>query len=103
MPRGTFGFEVSPTGELLDSPANVEVLRGLWLDRTLVSDRDIGGGDEGDFDDGAWHSSCHLVAGGGVRRRADGSLLWLEISHDSADDDYFASVTVQNGSLQTVK
>ena len=93
MPRGTFGFEVSASDELLNTPANVEALRRLWLDRTLVRGEDIGPGNPGDFDDGAWHSSCHVVAGGGVRRAADGSLLWLEISHDPADDHYFASVT----------
>ena len=93
MPRGTFGFDVSPSDELLNTPANVEALRRLWLDRTLVRGGDIGPGNPGDFDDGAWHSSCHVVAGGGVRRAADGSLLWLEISHDPADDHYFASVT----------
>src|SRR5262245_48218583 len=103
MPRGTFGFDVSTTGELLDSPANTEALRRLWLDRTLVRGGNIGPGNPGDFDDGAWHSSCHLLAGGGVRRGADGSLLWLEISHDAMDDDYFASVTRRNGTAETVK
>jgi hypothetical protein len=103
MSRGTFEFDVTPTGELLDSPRNAEALRRLWLDRSLVRGADIGPGNPGDFDDGAWHSSCHLVAGGGVRRAADGSLLWLEISHDPTDDDYFASVTSRNGSPRTVK
>jgi hypothetical protein len=103
MPRGTFGFDVTPTGELLDSPMNAEALRRLWLDRLLVRGDDIGPGNPGDFDDGAWHSSCHLVAGGGVRRAANGSLLWLEISHDPADDHYFASVTARNGRAETVK
>ncbi len=103
MSRGTFEFDVTPTGELLDSPRNAEALRRLWLDRSLVRGADIGPGNPGDFDDGAWHSSCHLVAGGGVRRAADGSLLWLEISHDPTGDDYFASVTSRNGSPRTVK
>src|SRR5262245_32853831 len=103
MTRGTFGFDVSPTGELLDSPTNAEALRRLWLDRILVRGAEIGPGDAGDFDDGAWHSSCHLAAGGGVRRAADGSLLWLESSHDPTDDHYFASVTRRNGRAETVK
>jgi hypothetical protein len=103
MPRGTFGFEVSPSDQLLNTPANVEALRRLWLDRTLVRGGDIGPGNPGDFDDGAWHSSCHVVAGGGVRRAADGSLLWLEISHDPADDHYLASVTAQGRTPRTVK
>jgi len=103
MARGTFGFDVSQADELLNTPNNVEALRRLWLDRTLVRGRDIGPGNPGDFDDGAWHSSCHLLGGGGVRRRADGSLLWLEISHDPRDDHYFASVTARAGAPQTVK
>ena len=103
MPRGTFGFDVSQADELLNTPNNVEALRRLWLDRTLVRGGDIGPGNPGDFDDGAWHSSCHLLAGGGVRRRPDGSLLWLEISHDPSDDHYFASVTARASAPQTVK
>lgn len=103
MARGTFGFDVSPSDELLNTPGNVEALRRLWLDRTLVQGRDIGPGNYGDFDNGAWHSSCHLLGGGGVRRGANGSLLWLEISHEPADDSYFASVTVRAGTAQTVR
>src|SRR5262245_1139259 len=103
MPQVGFGFEVSPAGEFLDTPANVEALRRLWLDRTLVRGGEIGPGNAGDFDDGAWHSSCHLLGAGGVRRAADGSLLWLEISHDPADDGYFTSVTVRSGRPRTVK
>lgn len=103
MPRGTFQFEGSANGELADTPANVEALRRLWLDRNLVRGRDIGPGNVGDFDDGAWHSSCHLVAAGGVRRAADGGLLWLEISHDPGNDDYHASVTARAGTPQTLR
>ena len=86
-PRGTFNFEATGAGDLASSRANVEALRRLWLDRTLISGSNLGPGDEGDFDNGAWHVACHLVAAGGVRRAADGRVVWLEVSHDAARDD----------------
>lgn len=97
MKRGTFGFDVSNDGALMDSPSNVDALRRLWLDRTMVDGNDLGPGDPGDFDHGAWHVACHLVAGGGVRRTVDGRFLWLEVSHLPAGDRYYASVTVKSG------
>ncbi len=93
MKRGTFGFEVSNQGVVLDIAANVETLRRLWLDRTLIQGDDLGPGDAGDFDNGAWHVACHLVAAGGVMRAADGRLLWLELSHEPRVDEYVATVT----------
>jgi hypothetical protein len=97
MTRGTFKFEVTASGDLVDGPANVEALRTLWLDRTMIQGDDLGPGDEGDFDNGAWHVACHLIGAGGVRRAADGRLLWLEVSHDPATDEYFGSVTTGAG------
>lgn len=97
MTRGTFKFEVTAGGDLVDNPANVECLRKLWLDRTMIDGDDLGPGNDGDFDHGAWHSACHLVGGGGVRRASDGKILWLEVSHDPAKDEYYASVTVAGG------
>src|SRR5262249_5259322 len=38
---------------------------------------------------------CHLAGAGGVCRTSQGDLLWLEISHDSARDEYYASVSVR--------
>jgi hypothetical protein len=104
MARGAFQFDTSDDGDVDNSSANVEALRRLWLHRTLVVDPDIGPGDRGDFALGAWHVSCHLAGAGGARRCAGGELAWLEISHDAARDDYFASLTTRvSGSVQTVR
>jgi len=97
MERGTYKFEVSDGGDLINNAANVERLRKLWLDRRVIKGDDLGPGDPGDFDHGAWHVACHLAGACGVRRRADGSLAWLQISHDDRADRYFASVTVLEG------
>ena len=102
MPRGSFQFETTEPAGLRNSASNVEALRRLWLDRFLVEGEDLGPGARGDFAFGAWHVACHLVAAGGVRRAGDGSLLWLEISHDPKAEEYYASVTVgQNGAIHT--
>lgn len=97
MKRGTFQFDVDNDGNLTNSAQNVEALRRLWLDRSLVDGYYLGPGDKGDFDNGAWHVGCHLAGAGGAMRSKDGRLLWLEISHHPDADDYFASVTVKTG------
>ncbi len=102
MKRGTYSFEVNTNGDLLDMDVNINRLRRLWLDRTMISANDLGPGDAGDFDYGAWHVGCHLVAAGGVRQAPNGQMLWLEISHSGSSDEYFASVTVEvSGNVQT--
>jgi hypothetical protein len=104
MKRGTFGFETTDKGGLLNAAANVQALRRLWLDRTLIQGEDLGPGDSGDFDNGAWHVSCHVVAAGGVMRASDGRLLWLEVSHDPQVDSYVATATVKSGTAaQTLR
>ena len=94
MYRGNYEFDVDEDGNLKNSAYNLELLRKLWLDREYIDGDDIGPGDDGDFDNGAWHVACHLLGGGGVRKLANGKLAWLQISHDRAGDRYFASATV---------
>jgi hypothetical protein len=96
--RGALGFQVTPAGDLLNSATNVQLLCRLWADRTLIKGDDLGPGDPGDFDFGAWHSSCHLLGAGGARKGADGRTLWLEVSHHPLRDEYYASVTARDGS-----
>jgi hypothetical protein len=91
--RGSYKFEIDDRGHLLDAAANVERLRRLWLDRSTISGEALGPGDPGDFDHGAWHVACHLLAGAGVHRLKNGELAWLEVSHNSANDRYYGSVT----------
>ena len=93
--RGTFDFDVSDDGDPLYNVANLTALQTLWLDRGMIHGGALGPGNPGDFDHGAWHVACHVVAASGVRRSADGRLLWLEISHNPTRDDYYASLTVR--------
>jgi hypothetical protein len=87
-------FLVTASGDPLNTATNVNLLRQMWADRAVINGDDLGPGDPGDFDFGAWHSSCHLLGAGGVMRTADGRTLWLEVSHLRFRDEYFASVTV---------
>jgi hypothetical protein len=104
MKRGTFNFEVTVEGCLVDIPENVETLRRLWLDRTFINGSNLGPGNAGDFDYGAWHVSCHVAGAGGVRQAADGRLLWLEIFYDRNSDLYYASLTAEtSGRVSTYR
>ena len=94
--RGSSLFQITPTGDLQNSATNVKLLQQLWADRTLIHGDGLGPGDPGDFDHGAWHISCHLLGAGGVRRAADGRLLWLEIMHAHHRDEYFAAISVRD-------
>ncbi len=99
--RGVYGFSVTGDGKLVDGPENADLLRRLWIGREFVSDDLLGPGDPGDFDFGAWHVSCHVVAAGGVMELDDGALAWLEISYDQAHDRYYPSFTVETDSTFT--
>jgi hypothetical protein len=104
MLRGALQFDVTDEGDLVNSARNVETLRTLWLHHTLVQGDDLGPGDRGDFAVGAWHVGCHLAGAGGSRQAADGSRIWLEISHDAGTDEYYASATVNSaGTVRTVR
>jgi hypothetical protein len=81
-------FQVDGAGALIANQSNVDALRNLWASRP--EGLNLGPGVNAT---GAWHVACHLVAGGCVRRSADGQTLWLEISHVPADDTYVATVT----------
>ncbi len=96
--RGDYGFRLTPGGLLQGCPDNVELLLRLWIGRELVSEDDLGPGDPGDYDFGAWHVSCHLVAAGGVLELDEGALAWLEISYDPVHDTYYPSFTVETDS-----
>jgi hypothetical protein len=98
MLRGPFQFDTTLTGDLVDRAANAEALRRLWLDRSFVNNGNLGPGDAGDFDHGAWHVASHLVAAAGVRRAIDGRLLWLEVSHEPTVDEYVATLTIEETS-----
>lgn len=95
--RGALCFEINDAGDLENSAMNVENLRSLFLHPSLIDGEDLGPGNRGDFDRGAWHVACHIAGAGGVRRHRDGTLMWLEISHRPATDDYWATVTVRRG------
>ncbi len=94
MQRGIFGFQIEEGGSLSDSDENLEAIRRMWLDRTIINGADLGPGASGD--NGAWHISCHVVAAGGVRQATDGRLLWIEISYNPTLDQYFSSLTVES-------
>ena len=92
--RGTYEFEISNLGKVVNSLANLEKLRNLFLDKDIINNA-VGPGEPGDFVNGAWHILCHLAAGCAVMRRPFGEMMWVEISHVPAVDIYTATVTVE--------
>ncbi len=104
MKRGTYGFDVTNDGDLINSAGNVELLRKMWMGREIVEGYYLGPGNPGDFNYGAWHSSCHLAGAGGVYKTKKGKFLFLEISFDSVRMDYYASLTVkENNNTSTYR
>ena len=98
MPRPrNFEFELNDDKSILNSARNVNQLRKLWLDRRMISGDDLGPGDPGDFDNGAWHVACHVAAAAGVLKTSAGPA-WLQIEHDPQRQEYFAGITVKRGS-----
>ncbi len=66
--RGTYNFDVDDNNDLIYSRDSVNKLRNLWLDSQIILPEGPGPGRYGDFDNGAWHVACHLVAAGGVKK-----------------------------------
>jgi hypothetical protein len=92
---GTYGFDLQQNGNLVDSPGNLERLRGLFRDGKIIGEK-FGPGEPGDFANGSWHILCHLAAGAGVLTRG-GSPLWVGITHKGFADEYEATVSYRVG------
>lgn len=96
MQRGSYGFEVQSSGSLIDSVENLERARVLFRDGAIISQR-WGPGNQGDFDNGGWHSLCHLAAASGVFKSASG-FLWAGITHVGSTDRYLATLSFRETS-----
>jgi hypothetical protein len=93
--RGLYGFEIQPNGNLADNDANLELLRKLFRDGTIIQGK-FGPGNPGDFDLGSWHIFCHL-AGGSAVLELGGQKLWVGVTHKGFPDAYEASVVSRAG------
>ena len=101
--RGTYGFEINQNGNIVDNSQNVELLRKLWLDLEIIPEGP-GVGDAGDFDNGAWHVACHLVAAGTARKTSDDRFMWLEISYSQNDKIYFPTLSIrEKGEIKSIR
>ena len=101
--RGTYSFEIDNNDDILYSKNNIKLLRKLWLDRKLINVQELGPGDEEEFENGAWHIACHLVAGSCVRRTKDDKLILLEISYNLQNQIYQPTLTIrENNSIISV-
>jgi hypothetical protein len=94
--RGTYKFEIEANGNIIYNAENLEKLRTLFLDRSIINGELLGPGDPGDFDLGGWHILCHLTAGCAIFRKSN-RTIWVEISHVPLIDKYSATVTVDGG------
>lgn len=98
--RGSYDFEVDRSGALVDNTANMEKLRRLFRDSSIINGN-WGPGRYGDFDHGSWHILCHLAGGSGVLDTTTGRA-WCGITHVPASDTYRATITYRrNGSVTT--
>ena len=93
--RGLYGFEIQPNGNPADTDANLELLRKLFRDGTIIQGK-FGPGNPGDFDIGSWHILCHL-AGGSAVLDLGGQKLWAGITHKGFPDAYEASLVSRDG------
>lgn len=98
--RGSYGFEIDRDGALVDNVANMDKLRKLFRDGSIISGN-WGPGNYGDFDNGSWHILCHLAGGSGVLNTTSGRA-WCGITHVAGSDTYRATITYRrNGSSPT--
>ena len=97
--RGTYNFEVNDSGDILYTKNNIELLQKFWLNREIINTEELGPGDPGDFDFGAWHIACHLVAACGVRKTNNGNFIWLEISYNPITKLYEPTLTIRENNL----
>jgi len=91
MQRGSYGFEVRESDRLLDNESNIERVRTLFRDDAIISGK-WGPGNPGDFDNGGWHSLCHLAAVSAVFKSAS-KFYWVGITHAGSVDRYQATVS----------
>lgn len=99
--RGSYGFDVAGSGRLVNSVENLNKLRDLFRNSTIINVH-WGPGDEGDFDHGSWHILCHLAGGSGVLNTTFGRA-WCGITHLPTNDSYQATITFRsNGISKTV-
>src|SRR5882672_2562761 len=99
--RGTYDFEVGGSNLLIDNAGNLEKLRRLFRDGSII-ENDWGPGNRGDFDHGSWHILCHLAGGSGVITAPSGRG-WCGITHIASNDTYNATITYRHqGAARTL-
>ena len=91
MLRGSYGFDIQSSGNLIDNAYNLERIRALFRDGAIISQK-WGPGDPGDFDNGGWHSLCHL-AGASAVFKSPLKYFWVGLTHVESIDRYKATVS----------